>query len=656
MKKQFYQLAIGFFGLLSVLTIQAQKTPCDSAYIYPGINLSSDFNNEFQRCGNWMQYELLARSNAKSDLYFHWYTKDGKYLTQGTSFKDDTTGQFYVEIEGGGCLKEIPFTIFSASEVTLQSSAIEYCKGATKPEIYMNIVYSQPFPKTGQVYNLYRDNQFVTAFINSTVLTDAEAGTYTINNTQQCPIATPTLTITEKDCAPKLCEPTSDSVYDATLVNQIYQSCAVAGWKLNFPNDKQPTGVEIIWIKNGSVLSRNHTALSVNVTGTKTPDKYSVEVTGQGCSWYKEISIIKDSINTEIISSDANYRHCPEKPIQVSVKGNTHLTGEIYTWEKKDTIGVYQLHGKGDTLPNPTIGMYRMYVKTKQGCVSMATEFSIVEGQCSTAACAEFLKVEKIDYNPLPGKPILFNGKRFFICNQEQLGLEAYFMPVPNKGSITWYNVTTTIEQNVGGNPFYTTVGGKYIARYTDGNCIVNSDTIIVDYAYTQPLEIKVFDGVKELVVKDKTITICPTTSVSLNTSPYYYTYYRWAKNAAFLSVNAEQKTDGAGYYTLITVDNQDCRSEDYLTVNINQSPNCVISGVQNGFNESVQLSPNPVVSSLYIKGVEANTVQVVSQIGQVTTEQVSNGAINLEKYPNGMYTVLIENNGKIEAHRIVKQ
>lgn len=655
MKKQIYQLAIGFLGLFSAITIHAQKTHCDSVYLSPGMNTYDVYlSQEFERCEQWMNYEVFANSYAKEPVYFQWKTKAGKFLTQGTSFSDDTLGEFVLEVESMGCLKDYPFTVNDGPEIFLDATSLEYCAEQAKPTLSVNVWYKSNRPIIQNQYMLYRDNQFVANVFGFYELKNAQAGTYTVVAlNQQCLNSNSSITIKEKNCTPVVCEPLSDSLYDVQFDGQIYHSCDVAGWHLNFPDDKKPANVEISWKKNGVELQKNNVSLVINVDAVSTPDVYSVEVTGAGCKWSKEVEIVKDSINNGITTSDANYKHCASAPIVIAAKGNNHLTGEEYIWEKKDVNGVYQLHGKGDTLPNPSVGYFRMYVKTQRECVSMPTTFNIVEGQCATS-CAQFMYVQKENYNPLPGELIGYNSNHFYICDQQQLGLYASFMPI-STGSVTWYNVTTSTEQNVGGNPLYTTIAGKYLARYTNGNCVVHSDTITIDYAYPQPLEIKVFEGSQELEVKNKTITICPS-RITLKSDPYYFSYYNWEKNAVYLSNDDQLITDQAGYYTLTTVNYQGCRAEDHLTVNINQSPNCVISGVGTINSPSVEVSPNPVVSSLYIKGLQVQSVQVVSQLGHVTTEQVSNGELSLENYSAGIYTVLIENNGKIEAHRIVKQ
>lgn len=656
MKKQLYQLAIGFLGLFSVVSIQAQITPCENAFMTPGVNLSSsNFNNEYQKCDNHSPFELQAISRAETQLYFHWFTKGGKFLSQGPTFNNDTTGEFYLEVEGGGCLKEFPFIISNSPEIILYSSATEYCKDSDKPTVNVNIIEPATSPNLSNIYTLVRDNQFVATILGTYTLENASAGTYTIvTDFQGCMPFVPTITITEKECTSKVCEPTSDSIYDATLENNIYKSCDVAGWKLNYPNNQQPEGIEITWKKNGDVIESDIIELSMNIEITL--DIFSVEATGKGCSWTKEIEIIRDSINAEITTSDANYRHCPENPIVIAAKGNNHIAGEEYIWEKKDNNGLYQFHGKGEILPNPSFGMFRMYVKTSRGCFSSPTEFPINEGDCNTT-CNKQIKVKKINNNPIIGISPFQDSTHFYICDQEVLGLEAFVYPTTT-GSITWYNVTSSPENNVGGNPLYVGLGlaGKYIARYQDGNCIVNSDTISVDYAIVSPIEILAYDGVDELEIKNKSILICPSQSVTLKPNIYYYTNYLWEKNNVFISNDIEAFAENEGYYTVSAMDPSGCYTQDYLTINVNHTPNCIVSGIENEHNQSIQLSPNPVASSLYIRGLEVSTVQVVSPLGKISTEQVFNGEINLENYPAGVYTILLIKNGKSEAHRIVKR
>lgn len=661
MKKHFYSLALGALSLFSTLTLQAQQTICDSVGLFASYGVSGN-EPEFIKCEKHSQYAIDTYTSTQEPLFLLWTTKSGELLQQGNVFSHDTTGEFVLHVEGNGCLAERPLTIIDAPEIYIDANKLTYCQNETKPTIFTEVFFVPVTPTSPESYSLYKDDQFYGSIQTIGTFSNVSAGVYEIrNDNQQCwNSLAPTLTITEETCEPELCEPIKDSVYQTEFDGQIHTSCDLAGWDLTFPEGKKPEGVTIIWKQNGEEIQRNNIALSIDVTAINSPDTYSVETSSENCSWSKEISIIKDSINTEITTNDPNFKHCPETPIIIEAKGNEHLTGETYTWEKKNASGSYVTHGTGTTLPNPEIGEYRMYIETARGCFSTPTSFSIYEGVCSNN-CPSIL-INKMNFN----NPTVFipeyNPNRYILCERYDLVLEANTIfetkPISTTGSITWYEVLATTEQNRGGNPIYISSPGTYVAKYVDqNNCNITSDTVHVYSSEPIDLSIIPMDGSTELEIVNEEITICEGSTVTLNPNPYYHQYYEWELNAAQISTDVTIDVTENGYYTLQVVDYNGCWQDAALNVNINSDPNCTITGLNELTTSGIEFAPNPTSNSISIIGnIDLNTVQVVSQLGQIDILNVENGSIDLSNYQTGIYTLLIERNGTVEAHKIVKQ
>lgn len=661
MKKHFYKLAIGLLGVCSTLSGNAQ-TSCDSVSIHSSYGVSGSYP-EYIQCEKFGEYALDTYKSSNSPLFLQWVTKTGTLLQQGSAFFSDTTGEFLLQIEGNGCFVERPFTIIDAPETILFSDKVSYCQNETKPTLSAEVFFLGNPPNFPTEYAVFKDNQPFVYFTNFTTLPDVSSGIYEIRNaSQQCwnSNLNQTLTITEEQCTPKLCEPIKDSVYQTVFDGEIHKSCDLAGWDLTYPEGKRPEGVEIVWKRNGDEIQTNNIALSIDVVATNIPDSYMVETSSSGCTWEKEIFIMKDSINTAITTSDPNYSHCDNAPITITANGNEHLSGETYTWEKKNNSGAYIPHGTGTVLPNPQIGDYRIYVETEQGCFSTPTSFTINDGNCPQE-CPELI-VEKIQLNnPLFPIPPL-NQNYFTLCENNELILDAKTLingiPTIRTGSITWYEVSGSSPQNMGGNPFFVYTPGLYIANYVDqANCNVNSDTIIVELSWPVDLKIIPMDGTTELEVINDAITICEGSNLSLVPDAFYHSYYKWEKDAAFISNEVMIDVDQAGYYTLLVYDYNGCWQDAYLNVNINQNPNCIITSIDDALGTQIELAPNPTSNNLtLVGGKDITSVQVISQLGISSTESVTNGTIDMSDYQSGVYTILIERNGNIETHRIVKQ
>lgn len=658
MKKHFYQLAIGTLALFGVHSSNGQ-TPCDSAYLVPNYNISEIGAYNYQRCTP-NDYELYVSSYAKTPLYFQWKTKAGDYLSEGSIFNEDTLGEFYLEIEGLGCVKPISFTIEETPFLSLDASSLEYCKDDDKPTLYAD-VYNHNGTSFGfNSYALSKDNKFIADVNGYYELENAEAGTYTLSPINQaCWENTQTITITEKDCSPGICEPIKDSVYQTIFDGQIHKSCDLAGWKLTYPGDTIPNGVEIIWKQNGEELSRNHVALSIDVTATSSPDTYSVYTSSESCSWSEEILVIKDSINSEFTSSDSNYYHCSENPLVITAKGNEHLTGVTYSWYKKDEHDTFVLHGEGLTLPNPEAGEFKLYVTTSQNCYSISETFTINEVMCEIFNNCPEIGIQRDhrthqNYDP-------YHQNYFVLCHNDDLVLYATNLPIDYKfggGKLNWYNVSTNTEEHLqSDNYLHVFSPGKYIARYTDENCLSETDTIVVEYGPYIDLTISPkYDNIV-LEMNEDTVTICSDQTIKLDPNHYYLSNYEWEKDASFVSNNIAHETDEAGYYTLNVYDNNFCSEGATIVVKVDNNQECVISGLNNRFDQALELAPNPTSSSLTIVGGnDINTVQIVSQLGQTNTVNVTNGTIDLSSYKSGIYTLMIERNGTIETHKIVKQ
>lgn len=67
--------------------------------------------------------------------------------------------------------------------------------------------------------------------------------------------------------------------------------------------------------------------------------------------------------------------------------------------------------------------------------------------------------------------------------------------------------------------------------------------------------------------------------------------------------------------------------------------------GVHSVNASSVSVYPNPVVNELTVVAPANSSVVIYNQVGQVMTNQVLKGTINVSSYPSGMYIVKVNNN-----------
>lgn len=653
MKKHFYKLAIAALGLFGAFSSNGQ-TPCDSSTFSQNLGLSG-YEPEFIKCNAWDNYSLQAHSYAKSDLYFMWATQDNKILQQGTLFEDDTTGEFKLMIEGMGCLKEIPFTIFDTPELLIWADKMSYCANETKPTLQTNIYFfgAQPSQPTSTTI-LKNGNYFEYVPFGSTTISDVEAGTYELRlDDQFCWNPTPnnSLTIVEEQCVPDNCTPDSLEVY-GEMTGDYYEICYESSAILHFPEGQTTDNLTIEWTKNGDSYKTDKTGIALYQENEF--DNYQINVTGNGCTWQETFSTHTDSISTVFTSNDPNYRTCTETPLVLTAEGNPHITGEIYEWQKQVSVGKYEKVANGSTLTTTEEGKYRLFVYTNN-CGNYSSIFTVSTKECSTTCPEIWVEKRFSQYPHFPSSPILQNY--ISICDQQSVILEAY--PTKGTGIITWYSYNSGTEVNMEGNPLHLSSWGKYLAKYEDEHCSVVSDTIWVEPSI--PTELTIIanvDGAEVPTTNDK-ITICPSNTIDLTADPIYHTYYEWSKDGTVLTGenDATLYNVDPGYYNLIVEDYKGCLADAAITVIENDSPNCTVSGINDEFGTTIELAPNPTSSSLtLVGGNDINTVQIVSQLGQTNTVNVTNGTINLSSYQAGIYTLLIERNGTIETHKIVKQ
>lgn len=67
---------------------------------------------------------------------------------------------------------------------------------------------------------------------------------------------------------------------------------------------------------------------------------------------------------------------------------------------------------------------------------------------------------------------------------------------------------------------------------------------------------------------------------------------------------------------------------------------------------------PNPATDNLYIQTAVGSTVRVMDIQGRTIHSEVSNAAelnLNISDWTNGVYMVMIENNGELDTHKVVK-
>jgi len=66
---------------------------------------------------------------------------------------------------------------------------------------------------------------------------------------------------------------------------------------------------------------------------------------------------------------------------------------------------------------------------------------------------------------------------------------------------------------------------------------------------------------------------------------------------------------------------------------------------------------PNPVAEILYLKGITKGSVVVHNAAGQqVLKQEISNGQVNVSRLTNGVYTLLINSDGKSSATKFIKK
>ncbi|MCB9015913.1 MAG: carboxypeptidase regulatory-like domain-containing protein [Lentimicrobiaceae bacterium] len=118
------------------------------------------------------------------------------------------------------------------------------------------------------------------------------------------------------------------------------------------------------------------------------------------------------------------------------------------------------------------------------------------------------------------------------------------------------------------------------------------------------------------------------------------------------------QLTNGTWPYTVTAIDF--ITEEGSLTVwgaDVNESVYLLLTGISQPQHETFTIYPNPVTNRLYIKGNQADAVEIYSQQGTLLQQYKSvKGSINLSGLGQGTYLIRLISGSEVVSKTIVKQ
>ena len=341
------------------------------------------------------------------------------------------------------------------------------------------------------------------------------------------------------------------------------------------------------WYLGGSPISG-----ATEITyAAKQAGAYTVEVASGTCSTF----------------SNAVFLTVNPAPAKPTIIGNTSFcTGDSTLLTS--SVGLsYQWFKNNVAIPNAT-----------QQMLSVKSDGSYYVRISDATSCTANSDVVVIQATPTPVKPVITYTGDNKICDGESLTLTS-----SATSDIAWYKNGTLIS----GATLPTldvTESGTYtvVASSANGVCKVASDSINV---IVMPLP------TKPTITRD---------SLTLTSSPA--SAYQWFKNEIII-VNATTQTytvtETADYKVRIK-DTTDC--EAYSDV-----MNVQVTGIDNGFYNTIQVYPNPVKDILVVSGI-GNRVSgmVYNYLGEVVMLVNSeDGKIDVSELPQGLY-ILRTNEG----------
>jgi|GEM_PF-6195654 len=607
----------------------ASYTGYNSLRIAPGQTGIISFNGDKYST----LYVLATTGSGSSDLQYD--------ATGGTSF--NTTNQFNVPdwIDNGS----------NSAIVALTGLKRQY-SGGILSETGVFALYQQPINLTlGSTTSQVNFKNTGAGYANIMAITGAISGTGVAVSAGAG--ATPTVTVTSNP----------GSTYCASGAENFQFTATVSGAGTNPSLAWSATsGLNLGTNSTSGSTSVNTGTTAANPTGTKTITVTVTPAAGLTCltgTFTGSTSLTRSTaaVTPAVSISASKATVCPGENVVYTATPTNGGYSPTYTW----TVDGTQMQ------PSPSNTYSTSYTNTgtsssnKPVSVSLASNIGcgVATGQTSNTATT---------VNPNTNPAVTISGWQVPGPSTYQLQIKTQQDLGTPPTSYQWYRNNVAISPN-GNSSTYTasnvTNTDVFSLLVTSSlSCPVASSSVMSNYAsmaYVLPIQMLSFSVSNNRNV----VNVHWQTAMEVNVKNFEVQRADQSNPNAFVTIGtvAAKNTQGNTYdYPDNVVGNG---TYYYRIKSVDFDGQYELSNVQsvsiNGTNSALAISPNPVVSTAILSGIEAgSTVMILDMSGQILRTEITNNttyAVNASGLPSGMYIVrTVNKTGSVKTIRFLKK